>query len=117
MKEEHQPERPKLNLKQDFRRGNDLFEFKFDEYSTRYETARKVKNAFIEGFTCFLFKFYFAKQKRIFEWRVAIPPAAGFDEIDAWELGIQAFDKFMNTVAELVDQEKRGVVEQINAEE
>ena len=117
MKEEHEPERPKLNLKQDFKRGNDLFTFEFNEHSSRYDTARRIKNAFIEGFTCFLFKFHFPKQKRSFETRVALPPSAGFDEVDAWEMGVQAFDKFLNTVAQLADQERRGVVEQINADD
>lgn len=112
---EHEPERPKLNLKQDFSRGNDLFALAFDEKSMRHNTAQKVKNAFVEGFTCFLFTFQF--HKRFFEWRVALPPAAGFDEIDAYEMGLQAFDRFLNTVSHLVDQEKRGVVEQINADD
>lgn len=103
-----------LNLAQDFSRGNDLFVMNFDEKSARFSTAVKIKNAFVEGFTCFLFRFKF--HARSFEWRVALPPAAGFDEQDAWDMGQEAFDRFLFTVAKLAAQEKTGKVEYINAD-
>lgn len=108
-----------LNLAQDFSRGNDLFVMNFDEESARFGSARfgtavKIKNAFVEGFTCFLFRFKF--HARSFEWRVALPPAAGFDEQDAWDMGQEAFDRFLVTVAKLAAQEKTGKVEYINAD-
>lgn len=111
MSHEHEPERPKLDLAKDFSRGNDLFTFEFSEKSMRHHTAQTIENAFVVGFTCFLFKFTF--KNRHFEWRVALPPAAGFDELDAYETGLQAFARFLNTVAKLVEQEKRGIVETI----
>jgi hypothetical protein len=37
--------------------------------------------------------------------------------LDAYEMGLQAFARFLNTVAKLVEQEKRGVAEEINADD
>ena len=115
MSKEHEPERPKLDLAKDFSRGNDLFTLEFTEKSMKHHTAHTIKNAFVEGFTCFLFKFTF--KKRSFEWRVALPPAANFEQKAAYEMGLQAFARFLNTVAKLVEQEKRGVAEEINADD
>ena len=100
------PKRPDLNLAQDFSRGNELHIYNFNEQSTRLKTATDIRHAYTEGFTCFLFKFKF--HGREFEDRQALPPGAGFDESDAFEMGEYAYDRFLATVAKLVEQERTG---------
>jgi len=92
--------RSKLTLNGDFRRGNKLYVHTFNESSTMVQTQLAIRHAFVEGFTCFLFKFQFHKRK--FEDRFALPPGAGFDERDALELGEHAFNRFTNTVQQLI---------------
>ena len=97
-------DRPKLNLSQDFSRGNKLFVYSFNEKSTKMQTASDVRRAFIEGFTCFEFRFQFHKRK--FEDRMALPPGAGFDEADAFEMGEYAFDRFTNALSKCLTNRK-----------
>lgn len=108
---EETPPRSKLDLAKDFSRGNELHIYEFNEQSTRFQTCADIKRAFVEGFTCFLFKFSFKGRK--FEDRHALPSDAGFDEKDAWEMGAFAFDRFLNTVAQLAGQERTGIQRRI----
>ncbi|MDQ5945509.1 MAG: hypothetical protein QG619_931 [Pseudomonadota bacterium] len=108
------PKRPDLNLAQDFSRGNELYIYEFNEQSTRFKTAADIRRAYTEGFTCFLFKFKFHGRK--FEDRQALPPGAGFDETDAFEMGEYAYDRFLATVAKLAEQERTGRREVIRGE-
>ena len=93
-------DRSKLDLAQSFHRGNNLFVYQFNEASTLQKTRSDILRAFIEGFTCFLFKFEFKRRK--FEDRIALPSAAGFDERDALEMAEYAHTRFLNTVAKLI---------------
>lgn len=93
-------ERSKLDLAQPFNRGNDLLVYKFNFDSTLQKTKSDIIRAFIEGFNCFRFEFQFKGRK--FEDRIALPPAAGFDERDALEMAEHAHARFLNTVSKLI---------------
>lgn len=93
-------ERSKLDLAQPFQRGNNLLVYRFNEASTLQKTREDILRAFIEGFTCFCFEFHF--NGRLFQDRMALPHAAGFDERDAVEMAEYAHSRFANTVENLI---------------
>jgi hypothetical protein len=93
-------DRSQLDLAQPFNRGNDLLVYRFDIGSTLQKVKSDILRAFIEGFTCFRFEFQFKGRK--FEDRIALPPAAGFDERDALEMAEFAHARFLNTVSKLI---------------
>lgn len=78
-----------------FTRHNKDFEHVFNEQSSLFMTANAVRHAFLEGFTCFVFRFKF--HERVFEDRFALRPEI-HDESDAFELGEFAFWRFENAL-------------------
>lgn len=106
MKQEHQPQRSKLDLAQDFSRGNDKLVYRFGEHSTLRKTRWDILRAFQDGVTCFSFRFNYKGRQfgdpKSPEDNIALPPAAGFDEKDAIEMATTAHQRFQNTVAKLI---------------
>lgn len=99
-------DRSNLDLAQKFERGNKDLTYWFTEASTLERVRYDILNAFLEGCTCFRFRFRF--KGRLFgrpdspEDNVAIPHAAGFDERDALEMAETAHARFLNTVSKLI---------------
>jgi hypothetical protein len=101
-----QPERSQLDLAKSFNTGNDLLVYHFDEHSTLRKTRTDILLAFMQGKTCFSFRFNYKGRKfgdpKSPEDNIAIPPMAGFDEKDAIEMATIAHQRFQNTVAQLI---------------
>jgi hypothetical protein len=81
----------------------DLCTIQFTETTTVGEVKRRVLNAFLEGYNCFLFRLAWktpGSRKRIFEERVALDPSKG-DEATALEMAEFYYLQFCNTVGML----------------
>ncbi len=99
-------DRSKLDLAQPFTRGNDKLVYHFDEHSNLRKTRMDILLAWMNGVTCFSFRFNYKGRKfgdpKSEEDNIAIPHAAGFDERDVIEMATTAYVRFQNTVAKLI---------------
>lgn len=106
MKQEREPQRSRLDLTQDFRRGNDRLIYHFDEHSNLRKTRMDILLAWMNGVTCFSFRFNYKDRKfgdpKSEKDNIAIPHKAGFDEKDVIEMATEAHLRFQNTVSKLI---------------
>ena len=106
MKQEREPQRSRLDLTQDFRRGNDRLIYHFDEHSNLRKTRMDILLAWMNGVTCFSFRFNYKGRKfgdpKSEKDNIAIPHKAGFDEKDVIEMATEAHLRFQNTVSKLI---------------
>lgn len=93
-------ERSTLDLTANLSRGNKLLVYRFDEKTTRKKLRFDILHAFMEGFNCFRFEFTY--QKRKFEDRIALPHAAGFEDKDAIEMADLAYNRWQNTISQII---------------
>lgn len=85
---------------EDYRRGNDLFEYAFDEKATWEGCMRTIRHAFAEGFTCF--KFVLTIKGRKFQDGFGLRPEI-HDEKAAVEMAHEMWLKFQNTIFMVLD--------------